>query len=47
MDHATETLTDAPIEFGAATTEEFIEFVEAAVSDPERQELLARALTIA
>jgi hypothetical protein len=47
LDHATETLTDAASEFGAETTEEFIEFVEAAVSDKERQELLARALTIA
>jgi hypothetical protein len=47
LDHATETLTDAASEFGAKTTEEFIVFVEAAVSDEERQELLARALTIA
>jgi hypothetical protein len=47
LDHATETLTDAATEFGATTTDEFIEFVEAAVSDEDRQELLARALTIA
>jgi len=47
LDHATETLTDAATDFGAKTIEEFIEFVEAAVSNEERQELLARALTIA
>src|SRR5690349_7427061 len=47
LDHATETLTDAAEEFGAETTEEFVEFVKAAVSDEDRQELLARALMIA
>jgi hypothetical protein len=47
LDHAAETLTDGAAEFGAKTTEEFIEFVEAAVSDEGRQELLARALMIA
>lgn len=47
LDHATETLTDAAEEFGAETTEDFVEFVKAAVSDEDRQELLARALTIA
>jgi hypothetical protein len=47
LDHATETLKDAAEEFGAETTEEFVEFVKAAVSDEDRQELLARALTIA
>jgi hypothetical protein len=47
LDHATETLTDAADEFGAETTDQFIEFVKAAVSDEDRQELLARALTIA
>ena len=47
LDHATETLTDAANELGAETTGEFIEFVKAAVSDEDRQELLARALTIA
>lgn len=47
LDHATETLTDAAEEFGAETTEEFFEFVTAAVSDKDHQELLARALTIA
>jgi hypothetical protein len=34
-------------EFGAETPEAFTEFVEAAVSDEQRQELLARTLTIA
>jgi hypothetical protein len=47
LDHATEMLADAATEFGAKTTEEFVEFIEAAVSAEERQELLARALTIA
>jgi hypothetical protein len=47
LDHSTETLTDAADEFGAETTDQFIEFVKAAVSDEDRQELLARALTIA
>ena len=47
LDHATEMLTDAAGEFGAETAEEFAEFLKAAVSDEDRQELLARALTIA
>lgn len=47
LGHATDTLRDAAEEFGAETTEEFVEFVKAAVSDEDRQELLARALTIA
>lgn len=47
VDHATEALTDGAEAFGAGTAEEFVEFVKAAVSDEERQELLARALTIA
>lgn len=47
IEHATETMTDAAEEFGARTPEEFIKFLEAALSDEEHQELLARALTIA
>jgi hypothetical protein len=47
LGHATETLTDAATEYGAKSTDEFVAFVEAAVSDEGRQELLARALTIA
>jgi hypothetical protein len=47
LDHAAEALTDGAEAFGAETPEEFIAFVEAAVSDEEHQELLARALTIA
>jgi hypothetical protein len=47
VEHATETLTDGADEFGAKTPEEFVEFIKAAVSDEEHQELLARALTIA
>jgi hypothetical protein len=46
-EHATETLTDAADEYGAQTSGEFVEFIKAAVSDEEHQELLARALTIA
>ena len=38
---------DAADAFGVKTPEEFVEFVEAAVSDSEHQELLARALIIA
>jgi hypothetical protein len=45
--HATETLEDAAAEFGAKSTDEFLAFVEAVVSDEEHQEILARALTIA
>lgn len=47
FDHATETLTDAAEEAGAETAEDFVEFVKTAVSDEDRQEVLARALTIA
>jgi hypothetical protein len=47
LDHAAQTLTDGAEMFGAKTREEFKAFVEAAVSDEEHQELLARALTIA
>lgn len=47
IDHATETLTFGAEEYGADTPESFGEFVKAAVSDEECQELLARALTIA
>lgn len=47
LEHATETLTDAADAYGAETAEEFAAFVEAAVSDEEHQELLARALIIA
>jgi hypothetical protein len=47
VEHATETLEDAADAYGAETPEEFVEFVKAAVSDEDRQELLARALTIA
>lgn len=39
VDHATEALTDGAEEFGTGTAEEFVEFVKAAVSDEERQEL--------
>lgn len=46
-DNAAETLTDAADELGAETPEQFMKFVEDAVSNPEHQELLARALTIA
>ena len=46
-ENAAETLTDAADEFGATTPEQFVRFVEDAVSSPEHQELLARALTIA
>lgn len=45
--HATQALTDGADDYGAKTPEEFIEFVKAAVSDEDHQELLARALTIA
>jgi hypothetical protein len=46
-EHAAETLTDAADEFDAQTPEEFLEFINAAVSDEDHQELLARALSIA
>jgi hypothetical protein len=47
LERGTETLADAAEAFGAQTPEEFIAFVEAAVSDQEHQELLARVLLIA
>ena len=47
LEHATETLEDAAEAYGAETPKEFIALVEAAVSDEEHQELLARVLTIA
>ena len=45
--NAAETLTDAADELGAEAPEEFAKFIKDAVSSLERQELLARALTIA
>jgi len=47
VEHGTDTLLEGAEAFGAKTPEEFIEFIEAAVSDEEHQELLARALTVA
>jgi hypothetical protein len=47
LGHAAETVTDAAQEFGAETDAQFVEFIEACVSDEQHQELLARALTIA
>jgi hypothetical protein len=47
QEHAAEALLDGAEAFGADTPEEFVAFIEAAVSDEEHQELLARALTIA
>jgi hypothetical protein len=47
LDNNVETLLDGAEAFGAETVEEFVEFLEAAVSDPEGQEPLARTLTIA
>jgi hypothetical protein len=47
LEHSAETLTVAADASGAETVEEFAAFVEAAVSDDEHQELLARALIIA
>lgn len=47
LEHDVEALLDGAEAFGAETPAEFVEFVEAAVSDEEHQELLARALTIA
>jgi hypothetical protein len=46
-ENAAETLTDAADELGAETPEQFMKFIEDAVSSPEHQEFLARALTIA
>lgn len=45
--HAAETLMAAADAADASTEEEFLEFIERALSDPRRQELLARALIIA
>jgi hypothetical protein len=47
LEHAAETVMDGAEAFGAETLEQFMDFIEAAVSDEEHQELLARALTIA
>jgi predicted lactoylglutathione lyase len=44
---AADTLLDAAAAAGAQTDEEFLEFIEQAVSDKRKQELLARALIIA
>jgi hypothetical protein len=46
-EHVAQTLLDGAEAFGAKTEEDFAAFVEAALSDEEHQELLARALTIA
>jgi hypothetical protein len=45
--YAAETLLDGADAFGAITDEEFLGFVEQAIADPVRQELLARTLIIA
>lgn len=47
LEHAAETLMDGADEYGTETPEEFVSFIEAAISDEEHQELLARAFTIA
>lgn len=47
QEHAAQTLLDGAEAYGAETLEDFVAFLEAAVSDEEHQELLARALTIA
>ena len=46
-ENAAETLIHAADELGAETPEQFMKFIEAAISDSAHQELLARALTIA
>lgn len=46
-ERAADALQDAATAAGAKTNEEFLAFVEQALSDPERQELLARVLLIA
>src|ERR1700733_14353291 len=46
-ENAAETLTDAADELGAESPEQFMRFIEGAVSNPGRLYLLARALTIA
>jgi hypothetical protein len=45
--HAADTLLDAAAAAGAQTDGEFLDFIEQAVSDERKQELLARALIIA
>lgn len=45
--HAADTLMDAAEAAGVSTDEEFVEFVDSAISDERRQELLARTLIIA
>jgi hypothetical protein len=45
--HASDTLLDAAAAAGAQTESEFLDFIEQAVSDERKQELLARALIIA
>jgi len=47
LEHAAETVMDGADAFGAETVEQFMDFIEAAVSDEKHQELLARSLTIA
>lgn len=47
VENAAETLMDAAEDAGAHTDEEITQFIEDAVSDERRQELLARALIIA
>jgi hypothetical protein len=47
LDNNVDTLLAGAEAFGAETVEEFVGFLTAVVSDPERQELLARTLTIA
>jgi hypothetical protein len=47
LEHDVETILDGAEAFGAETAAEFMEFVEAAVSDEGRQELLVRTLIIA
>lgn len=47
QNNAAETLLDAADEAGASTDEEFLEFVDSALSDSRRQELLARVLIVA
>ena len=46
-DHAAETLLDAADTVGVSTDEEFVQFIDSALSDERRQELLARTLFIA
>lgn len=47
IEHAAETVMDGADAYGAETVEQFMDFIEAAVSDEKHQELLARSLTIA